>query len=127
MEKMMRKSIKPGRVFWVGTFVVGVFSPGRGKRRVNDRMVWVDGQYKVALTRIAALEEELATAYAALEQRTEVPLQRCVGEIAECPVHGDREETVPLPRVTAATVLVRRLAEVPGVSDLPRPEVRAGK
>lgn len=29
---------KPGRIFWIGTFAVGIFSPGTGKRRVNSRM-----------------------------------------------------------------------------------------
>lgn len=29
---------KPGRIFWVYSFVVGVFSPGTGKRRVNTLM-----------------------------------------------------------------------------------------
>lgn len=29
---------KPGRIFWIGTFAVGIFSPGSGKRRVNSRM-----------------------------------------------------------------------------------------
>lgn len=31
-------SRKPGRIFWIGTFAVGVFSPGTGKRRINKRM-----------------------------------------------------------------------------------------
>lgn len=29
---------KPGRIFWVLTFAVGVISPGTGKRRINRRM-----------------------------------------------------------------------------------------
>ncbi len=29
---------KPGRIFWTWTFIVGVFSPGKGKRRINSRM-----------------------------------------------------------------------------------------
>jgi hypothetical protein len=29
---------EPGRIFWLWTFIVGVFSPGKGKRRINSRM-----------------------------------------------------------------------------------------
>lgn len=29
---------KPGRIFWTWTFAIGVFSPDKGKRRINDRM-----------------------------------------------------------------------------------------
>jgi hypothetical protein len=29
---------KPGRIFWIFTFAVGVFSPGSGKRRIGNRM-----------------------------------------------------------------------------------------
>lgn len=29
---------KPGRVFWITTFAVGVLSPGTGKRRIKRRM-----------------------------------------------------------------------------------------
>lgn len=32
------KPRKPGRTFWICTFIVGVFSPGTGKRRVNRKM-----------------------------------------------------------------------------------------
>lgn|SRR5574341_573095 len=118
---MVKKSIKPGRLFWVGTFVVGVFSPGKGKRRINDKMVRMDTQYKEALTRIAALQDELSTAYAELERRPaeDEQLKKCLGEIAECPVHGDHEETVPLPKIDPGVILVGRLAGAAGVTGLP--------
>lgn len=118
---MKRKSIKPGRLFWVGTFVIGVFSPGKGKRRVNDKMVWMSAQYREALTRISALEDELATAYAELERRPSESdqLKKCQGQIAECPVHSDPAETVQLPRTEPAVVSVHHLAGAGGVTSLP--------
>jgi hypothetical protein len=37
---------KPGRVFWLLTFAIGVISPGRGKRRINRRMQEIYQAYK---------------------------------------------------------------------------------
>lgn len=123
-----RKSIKPGRMFWVGTFAVGVFSPGKGKRRVSDRMNFVDAQWKAAQARIRALEDELATAYGELERRPlEAPLRKCLGGIAECDEHRDREETVQLPLVDPDVIHVRHLAEVPGAGDFLLPLIQPGK
>lgn len=117
---MKRKSIRPGRLFWVWSFMVGVFSPGRGKRRVNDKMIWVDTQWLVSQARVKALEEELATAYRELERRpAEEPLKKCVGEIAACLVHGDREETVPLPTVDLGVIRVHRLLGAVEATSLP--------
>lgn len=35
---MPRKPRKCGTCFWIWTFLVGVFSPGKGKRRINTRI-----------------------------------------------------------------------------------------
>ena len=62
----MRK-IRPGRLFWVGTFAVGVFSPGRGKRRVQQRMIEVDELWRKSEIRAETLKEELERSYEANE------------------------------------------------------------
>lgn len=134
---MVKKSIKPGRVFWVGTFMIGVFSPGKGKRRVNDRMKRVDADWRKAQTRIGALEDELATAYAEIRRLTKGTAggphvrrprssKRLAGSEAPFTVsfattatETDREETVPLPKADPGLVLVRRLSDTAGAADLP--------
>jgi hypothetical protein len=65
-KKHMRK-IRPGRLFWVGTFCIGVFSPGRGKRRVQQRMIEIDEQWRKAEVRAETLREELDRSYEANE------------------------------------------------------------
>ena len=118
---MKRKSIRPGRLFWVGTFAVGVFSPGKGKRRVNDKMLWMAAQYKAVQGENKALKEELATAYAELDRRTPGGdrLKKCQGEIAECPVHGDHAETVQLPRADPGVVFVHHMSGTAEATSLP--------
>ncbi len=118
---MKRKSIKPGRLFWVGTFVIGVFSPGKGKRRVNDKMLWMAAQYKAVQGANKALKEELDTAYAELDRRTSDgdELKKCQGEIAECLVHSDHAETVQFPRTDPGVVLVRRVSGTGEATSLP--------
>jgi hypothetical protein len=60
----VKRKIGPGRFFWVGTFAVGLASPTRGKRRVNDKMKRMDAEWAKAQKRIGALEEELVASYA---------------------------------------------------------------
>ncbi len=140
----MRK-IRPGRLFWVGTFFVGVFSPGRGKRRVQQRMIRIDEEWRVAHVRAETLKEELDRSYEGNEllRKEIVRLSKVIGtlerklatavkaneenqkayrvggpapqpdlelgrQITEAvrkftePEVTDREETVPLPKVTTA-------------------------
>lgn len=48
---MSKRRRKPGRLWWLGTFAIGVYSPRKGQRRVNNAMREKDD-------RIAELEEE---------------------------------------------------------------------
>ena len=140
----MRK-IRPGRLFWIGTFFVGVFSPGRGKRRIQQRMIKIDEEWRQAHIKVETLKEELARSYEANEllRKEIVRLGKASGvlerklamavkaneenqkayrtggpapvldlelgrQVTEAvrrfgePEVTDREETVPMPKVTAA-------------------------
>ena len=136
----MRK-IRPGRLFWVGTFFVRLFSSSKGKRRVQQRMIEVDELWRLAEVRAETRKEELDRSYEAnellrkeivkeqtandtlrgqlaiairaneenreahcadvLRPKTAVRTPNLVQESVE-PVVMDREETVPLPKVTVA-------------------------
>ncbi len=115
---------KPGPVFWCGTFVVGLISPGRGKRRIHARMDALHSQWVESERHNASLNEALIDRDNKLEKLTKyvvnVETERDqLGRALETALEANRQnaqahrkntddssaaQTVPLPRVTAPTI-----------------------
>lgn len=58
---MPRKPRKPGAAFWIWTFVIGVFSSGKGKRRINAKMTELYDAIKERDSRNAVQESNNAS------------------------------------------------------------------
>lgn len=55
---MSRHRRRSGPVFWIGTFLIGLFSQDRGKRRINAQMAQLRKDIEVRDQRIATVEDE---------------------------------------------------------------------
>lgn len=95
---------RPGRLFWLSTFVIGVFSPGKGKRRINRRMQELHDENKSERGRNLSLTSEVKFLRGELyrvtgEHNTFLVQDDMNGVLRNMPSGSDTQTTIPLPTV----------------------------
>lgn len=103
---------KPGRVFWLLTFAVGVYSPGKGKRRINNRMQEIYRAYKFSQECNLSLTSEVKFLREALRRvegenstfRLQDDFNEAIRDMPDGSRSGnvDTETTIPLHAVNEA-------------------------